>query len=72
MADQPYDVRTELLKSLMSKVQDDPFPSLTMLDQIEELLTPEDVPAYAKLLLDKVDDEVFPSVSMVNRIAGLA
>ena len=71
MADRPYDVRTELLKSLMRHVEDDPYPSLTMLDQIEELLTPEEVPVYAKLLLDKVDDEVFPSVSMVNRIAGL-
>ena len=71
MADRPYDVRTELLKSLMSKVEADPFPSLTMLDQIEELLTPEDAPAYAKLLLAKVENDPFPSVSMLDRIAGL-
>jgi hypothetical protein len=71
VADRQYDVRTELLKSLMAHVEDDPFPSLTMLDKIEELLRPEDVPAYAQLLLSKVNDERFPSISMLNRIAAL-
>ena len=70
MADQ-YDVRKELLDSLIRKVDAEPFPSLTMLDMIEELLTPDDVPAYAQMLMRKVEDEQFPSVSMLHRISQL-
>ena len=72
MAETQYDVRSELLKNLLSKVEQDPYPSLTMLNLIEELLTPDDVPTYARLLLGKVADEQFPSVSMLARIRDLA
>jgi hypothetical protein len=72
VAESQYDVRKELLKNLMSKVEDDPYPSLTMLDLIEELLTPDEVPGYARVLLSKVADERFPSVSMLGRIRDLA
>ncbi len=72
MADTQYDVRSELLKNLLSKVEQDPYPSLTMLNLIEELLTPDEVPQYARLLLEKVADEQFPSVSMLVRIRDLA
>ena len=72
MADTQYDVRSELLKNLLSKVEQDPYPSLTMLNLIEELLTPDEVPQYARVLLDKVADEQFPSVSMLVRIRDLA
>ena len=72
MPDNGFDVRTELLNNLLEKVDNDPFPSITMLDQIEELLTPGDVPRYAQVLLRKVEGEQFPSVSMVQRIAALA
>ena len=72
MAETQYDVRSELLKNLLSKVEQDPYPSLTMLNLIEELLTPDDVPTYARLLLGKVADEQFPSVSMLVRIRDLA
>jgi hypothetical protein len=60
------------LDNLLSKVEQDPYPSLTMLDLIEELLGPDDVPKYAKVLLSKVADEKFPSVSMLARIRDLA
>jgi hypothetical protein len=72
VAESQYDVRSELLKNLLSKVEEDPYPSITMLDLIEELLTPDDVPRYARLLLSKVADEQFPSVSMLGRIRDLA
>jgi hypothetical protein len=71
VADREFDVRSELLKNLLSKVDDDPYPSITMLDIIEELLTPDDVPRYAQVLLSKVADEAFPSITMLNRIKGL-
>ena len=55
----------------MSKVDNDPYPSVTMLDTIEELLTPEDVPAYTKLLLKRIFDDEFPSIPMINRLRAM-
>jgi hypothetical protein len=43
-----------------------------MLDTIEELLTPEDVPAYAKVLLGHIDDDEFPSIPMIYRLRELS
>lgn len=63
-----YDVRDELLQALLRKVEEDRFPSSTMLDMIEEMLTPEDVPAYAEALLQRVRSEQFPSISMLARV----
>ena len=71
MAEREYDVRVELLRQLLQKVHEDPFPSTTMLDQIESLLTPEEVPAYARILMAKIEDENFPSIDMIRRIHGL-
>ena len=72
VAERDFDVRSELLSNLLNKVKEDPYPSITMLDMIEELLTPPDVPRYAEILLSKVADEQFPSVSMLARIRDLA
>ena len=72
MSERRFDVRSELLGSLLNKVDNDPYPSITMLDMIEELLTPDDVPRYAQVLLSKVKDEQFPSISMLARIRDLA
>lgn len=72
MAENQYDVRSELLQNLLSKVHNDPYPSITMLDLIEELLTPDEVGRYAQVLMEKVADEQFPSTSMLNRIRDLA
>ena len=71
MADHDYDVRAELVKQLIHKVDEDPFPSPTMLNQIEALLTPEELPRYARVLMSKVEDEQFPSIDMIKRLAGL-
>ena len=71
MAEREYDVRAELLRHLLEKVHQDPFPSTTMLDQIEQLLTPEDVPGYARVLLAKIEDENFPSIDMIRRVLDL-
>ena len=71
-AQQQYDARVEMLEVLLQKVQEDQYPSSTMLDMIEELLTPDDVPAYVELLLSRVRDERFPSLPMLARIQALA
>lgn len=70
--DEGYDSRAELLKVLMGKVAEDPYPSTTMLDLIEEIVTPDDVPAYAELLMDKIRQDRFPSLALMNRCRQLA
>ena len=66
------DSRARLVDVLLKKIAEDPFPSITMMDLIEELLLPDEVPAYAAVLMDKINDERFPSVSMMRRVADLA
>ena len=70
--DDSYNVRAEMLEALLQKVGGDRFPSSTMLNWIEELLTPEDVPVYVELLLERVREENFPSIPMLARIKRLA
>ena len=72
MAESEFDPRQELLRSLMRRVAEDPYPSTTMMDTIEELLTPEDVGAYAKVLLQHIENDQFPSTSMIDRLRDLS
>jgi hypothetical protein len=72
MAKDEQSTRALLLRSLLRKVADDPFPSTTMLDLIEELLRPEEVAVYVAILVRKIDSEVFPSIPMLRRLAALA
>jgi hypothetical protein len=73
MAEQPTEVvRSRLLAALMDKVREDTYPSTTMLDTIEEMLTPDDIEEYADLLLTKIEDDRFPSIPMIDRLRDLA
>jgi hypothetical protein len=73
MAEQPTEVvRARLLEALMDKVREDTYPSTTMLDTIEEMLTPDDVEEYADILLSKIEDDRFPSIPMIDRLRDLA
>lgn len=67
-----YDVRAELLAALLEKVRSERFPSPTMLDAIEGLLTPDDIEDYAETLLERIRDEAFPSIPMIGRLQALA
>ena len=42
-----------------------------MMNLVEDLLAPDDIPAYAAVLLDKVKTERFPSISMIRRLMAL-
>ncbi len=66
-----YDLREQILEMLLQKVDEDTYPSYTMLDMIEELLTPDDVPVYAEVLLRKMRDETYPSIPMIARLKNL-
>ena len=65
------DVRELLLDVLLQKVQEDPYPSVTMLNMAETLLRPEEVPIYIDLLLQRVREDTYPSIPMLQRIAAL-
>ena len=71
MAVDPDLARGALLTTLMEKVRDDPYPSSTMLDLIEEMLTEEEVPAYVLFLQEKIAGDRFPSISMIKRLTEL-
>ena len=65
------DARAALVTTLLEKVQDDPYPSTTMLDMLEELLTPDEIPAYVVLLQDRLREDRFPSIPMLKRLQAL-
>ena len=71
MAENGTDTRARLLDLLLEKVADDPYPSATMMDLIEELLQPDEVPAYAAVLMEKVNEDTYPSVPMMRRLVAL-
>ena len=65
------DVRGEVVNLLLQKIASDRNPSVTMMNLVEELLAPDDVPAYVGVLLDKVKTERYPSLSMIRRLISL-
>jgi len=57
---------------LLEKIASDRNPSATMMNMVEELLTPDDVPAYVGILMDKVKTGGrYPSYSILRRILAL-
>ncbi|RYP83631.1 hypothetical protein EKO23_18645 [Nocardioides guangzhouensis] len=72
MADDATDLHHEVLRVLLEKVEEDPYPSVTMLDMIEGLLRPEDVPTYTDILLDKIRADQFPSLDLLARVTAFA
>jgi len=65
------DVRGEVVDLLLEKIASDRNPSVTMMNIVEELLAPDDVPAYLEVLLDKVKADTYPSYSMIRRLLAL-
>lgn len=72
MAAEQYDIHREVLRVLLSKVAADPYPSGTMMDMVEQMLEPDEIPAYAEILMDKIRRDRFPSLGMLQRVAKLA
>ena len=65
------DVRGEVVDLLIERIASDRNPSVTMMNLVEELLAPDDVPAYVGVLMAKVKTEKYPSYSMIRRLMGL-
>ena len=64
-------VRRRVLSLLLDKVSEDIYPSSTMLDIVEQLLTPDDVETYIDVLMDKLEGENYPSNSILMRMIAL-
>ena len=70
--DDGHDLDREVFQTLLEKVQQDPYPSVTMMDMIEERLRPENVQTYASVLLEKIRADAFPSLDLLRRVRALA
>ena len=65
-------IRDAVLDALLEKVEEDRYPSPTMLDDIERILTPWRRDDYAEVLLAKIRDDRFPSHAMIERLLRLS
>lgn len=72
MTNGEIDLHREVLQVLLDKIEEDPFPSVTMMDMAEEMLSEEDLAPYAEILMDKVRADRFPSIDMLKRISAFA
>jgi hypothetical protein len=70
MADE--DLRKRLLEILLDKVARDRYPSVTMLDLIEAMIEPDELPDYVDVLVDHIEASTFPSMDMIRRVEALA
>lgn len=61
-------VRRELLDALMEKVESDPYPSSTVLNIIESILTDDERGTYVESLLARIRANSYPSVTLVRRV----
>jgi hypothetical protein len=69
--EQSLSVREEVLDTLLEKIEEDRYPSATMMDDVERLLVPWRRRDYARILLDKVRQDRYPSRSMIERLIRL-
>jgi hypothetical protein len=65
-------IREAVLDMLLDKVDEDRYPSPTMLDDIERILTPWRRDDYAEVLLAKVRANRFPSHDHIERLLRLS
>lgn len=66
-----YDLRSEILRELWRRVEAEAHPSATLMDHIERLLLPEEVPDYAEFLMQKIRPDAYPSIDLINRVVRL-
>ena len=66
------DLHRQILDILLDKVKQDPYPSVTVLDLIEQRLKPDDVDEYTEILMDKIKDDTYPSLDHLRRLMQFA
>jgi hypothetical protein len=70
--EQKLTVREQVLDVLLEKIEENRYPSSTMMDDVERLLTPWRRQDYARVLLEKIQQDAYPSRSMIDRLLRLA
>jgi hypothetical protein len=63
--------RERFLEVLLSKVDQDHYPSTSQMDMLERNLDRRELAAYVDVLADKIEEDQFPSVPMMQRIERL-
>jgi hypothetical protein len=71
-AAEQYDARRELLDILLNRVHRDRYPSVTMMNLIEQLMGPDERPIYAQVLMEKIRNDPHPSFPMMQRVLALS
>jgi hypothetical protein len=65
-------LRQVLVDKMLAQLQDETYPSVTMMDRLEGALrTREQVEDYTETLIAKVTSTQYPSISMLNRIDAM-
>jgi hypothetical protein len=71
LSDNDISLHDRFVATLIAHVADDRYPSTSMMNQIEQVLTPRLYDTYVEVLLEKIADDEFPSPELVKRIAAL-
>jgi hypothetical protein len=66
------DLHRRILEVLLDKVRADPYPSVTVLDMIEQRLGPDDVQEYTEVLMEKIEADTYPSFDQLRRLMQFA
>ena len=66
------DAQGQLVHLLLGKVEQDTYPSTTMLDLIEEIVTSDNRGDYIRVLWNKVRDDTYPSLALMTRLRDQA
>jgi hypothetical protein len=64
-------LRDRLVDVLIERVENDHYPSGTMMDQIERTMTEAHRDRYVQLLIRHVAGDRYPSPDLIRRIASL-
>lgn len=61
-------IRDEMVDMLLERIATERNPSISMMDLVEQLLAPDEVPVYVWILWDKVKNERFPNLNLMRRL----
>jgi hypothetical protein len=65
-------LRERITRRLLDEINEVQFPSVTMLDRVEqELTSADDLSAYVEVLMKKIEATRYPSLPLLNRLDGL-
>jgi hypothetical protein len=72
MARRPDDVHERVFELLLSKVEQDRYPSTQQLDLLERYMTDDGREQLIAVLSDKVAQDRYPSLPMLRRLLRLS